>query len=58
MKPTTVPLRARFRFAGAALAAACGLSLLAQTIPNPSFEADTFTGWPGYISGNTATAIP
>ncbi len=23
-----------------------------QTIPNPSFEADAFTVWPGYISGN------
>ncbi len=23
-----------------------------QTIPNPSFEADTFTVFPGYISGN------
>jgi hypothetical protein len=27
---------------------------LGQTIPNPSFETDTFTAFPGYISGNTA----
>jgi len=27
---------------------------IGQTIPNPSFEADTFTVFPGYISGNTA----
>ncbi len=26
----------------------------AQTIPNPSFEANTFTVFPGYISSNTA----
>jgi hypothetical protein len=26
----------------------------AQTIPNPSFETDTFTVFPGYISDNTA----
>ena len=25
---------------------------LGQTIPNPSFEADTFTTFPGYISVN------
>src|SRR6187401_2896307 len=25
----------------------------AQTIPNPSFEADTFTVDPGYVSGNS-----
>ena len=27
---------------------------LGQTIPNPSFETDTFTVFPGYISGNMA----
>jgi Immunoglobulin domain/Immunoglobulin I-set domain len=27
-------------------------SAFAQTIPNPSFEADTYTVFPGYISGN------
>ncbi len=27
---------------------------LGQTIPNPSFEADTFTNSPGYISVNAA----
>ncbi|MFN7564392.1 MAG: hypothetical protein ACK5TH_21655, partial [Prosthecobacter sp.] len=26
--------------------------LQAQTIPNPSFEAQAFTVWPGYASGN------
>ncbi len=26
------------------------LPLTGQTIPNPSFEADTFTGFPGYVS--------
>lgn len=36
----------------AAVAAVSGMTLLGQTIPNPSFEADTFTVWPGYISGN------
>jgi len=35
---------------GAFVAAA--LSISAQTIPNPSFETDTFTVFPGYISGN------
>lgn len=25
----------------------------AQTIPNPSFEVNTFTGFPGYVSSNT-----
>ncbi len=28
-------------------------SSIAQTISNPSFEADTFTVFPGYISGNS-----
>jgi len=31
---------------------AFAVSAHAQTIPNPSFEADTFTVNPGYISGN------
>lgn len=30
-----------------------GQSVSGQSIPNPSFEADTFTVWPGYISSNT-----
>lgn len=30
------------------------VSVLAQSISNPSFEADSFAGWPGYVSGNTA----
>lgn len=36
----------------AAVALLCQ-AVLAQTIPNPSFEADTFTAFPGYISGNS-----
>ena len=31
-----------------------GQAVHGQTIPNPSFETDTFTVFPGYISGNTA----
>lgn len=34
------------------IAAMCALTAFGQTIPNPSFEADTFTAYPGYISGN------
>src|SRR5438105_4255214 len=33
---------------------ALAVSMRAQTIPNPSFEADTFTSPPGYVSGNGA----
>src|SRR5437667_9295917 len=33
---------------------ALAASTRAQTIPNPSFEADTFTVFPGYVSGNGA----
>ncbi|HMC28574.1 MAG TPA: hypothetical protein VKM56_12360, partial [Verrucomicrobiae bacterium] len=33
---------------------ALAVSTRAQTIPNPSFEADTFTVPPGYVSGNGA----
>src|SRR5262245_23120679 len=37
-----------------ALGLGCTLALAsAQTIPNPSFEANSFTVYPGYISGNT-----
>lgn len=36
------------------LAATMPLNSPAQTINNPSFEADTFTVSPGYISGNSA----
>ncbi len=35
------------------LAAVMPFRLPAQTITNPSFESDTFTVFPGYISGNT-----
>jgi hypothetical protein len=48
MKPFLVPSRLLACVAGLIAAA----SALAQTIPNPSFEADTFTVFPGYISGN------
>ena len=44
------------------LAALCSVTALGQTIPNPSFEANTFATAPGYISDNTAitgwTATP
>ena len=33
---------------------ALAFSARAQTIPNPSFEADTFNVFPGYVSGNGA----
>ena len=33
---------------------ALAMSASAQTIPNPSFETDTFTVFPGYVSGNGA----
>ena len=52
MKPFMLPRKI--------LALACltiltlGISAPAQTIPNPSFEADTFTVFPGYVSGNAA----
>ncbi len=39
------------------LLALCGLGLNgvgAQTVLNPSFEADTFANSPGYVAGNTA----
>ena len=36
-----------------AFLAMCSLHLFGQTIPNPSFESDTFTVRPGYISLNT-----
>ena len=45
----------RFNWAGAAGGALLVLLCrtgLAQTIPNPSFETDTFTTFPGYISLN------
>ena len=34
--------------------AVLGTTVLGQTIPNPSFEEDSFGTFPGYISGNTA----
>jgi len=50
MKPLIVPILRRSLALALTFAAA---STFAQTIPNPSFEADTFTVFPGYISGNT-----
>ncbi len=35
------------------IAAACALTAFGQTIPNPSFEANTFATAPGYVSDNT-----
>src|SRR5258705_12954506 len=49
MKPLIVPMMRRTLALALTFAA---LSGFAQTIPNPSFEADTFTVSPGYISGN------
>jgi len=37
---------------GSAAALLLCQTVLGQTIPNPSFETDTFTVFPGYISGN------
>jgi len=50
MKTSLVPLTRKAL--AALLAVAAGASVYAQTIPNPSFEADTFTVFPGYISVN------
>lgn len=42
------------RFPLTAVLLACGAGpLAAQTIPNPGFETDTFTVWPGYSSLNS-----
>ena len=46
------PLRTLIVGVASCLMIANSLTLLAQTIPNPGFETDTFTVWPGYISGN------
>lgn len=51
-KTSTSPWR-RCRLLGLAFLAACSLEVSGQTIPNPSFETDTFTVWPGYISDNS-----
>jgi len=50
MMKSPLSIRTGFVLACAALLAGA-LALGAQTIPNPSFEADTFTAFPGYISG-------
>lgn len=42
----------RFPLTAVLLACAAG-PLAAQTIANPGFETDTFTVWPGYVSGNS-----
>lgn len=51
-KASTSPWR-RCRLLGLAFLAACSIEVSGQTIPNPSFETDTFTVWPGYISDNS-----
>ncbi|MEK7676894.1 MAG: hypothetical protein AAB676_13760, partial [Verrucomicrobiota bacterium] len=56
MKTIRYPLRSALRRCTGlsfAFLAMCSLHLFGQTIPNPSFESDTFTVWPGYISLNT-----
>lgn len=42
----------RYRLAALLCAALPPAALTAQTIPNPSFEAESYTVWPGYMSGN------
>jgi hypothetical protein len=42
--------------AGAIVVLLCRAAL-GQTIPNPSFEADTFTVWPGYVGDQTPPTI-
>ncbi len=44
-----LPLR---RASGLLLTLLPAMALQAQTIPNPGFEADTFTAFPGYVSVN------
>jgi len=51
LKPTWWSARST-ALAGAALL--LGQAAFGQTIPNPSFETDTFTVFPGYISGNAS----
>jgi len=46
-----------FAAVGSAAVLLSGAAARAQTIPNPSFEADTFTVYPGYISDQTPPAI-
>ena len=43
----------RSAVAGGATALLLCQTALAQVIPNPSFEADTFSAFPGYISANS-----
>ncbi len=54
MKRKCIPLRTLSRITTAITLTAAFLSLssAAQTIPNPSFEADTFNTAPGFITGN------
>ncbi len=44
----------RIAACGIAAASLLGQAVFGQTIPNPSFEADTFTNAPGYVSLNKA----
>ena len=56
MKPSSKNLPSRVRPSLAALLAALafGHSAVAQTISNPSFEADTYTVFPGYSSDHAS----
>lgn len=54
MKNTTASVSRRRSLACLAVLAALSVHVSGQTIPNPSFESDTFGTFPGYISGNTA----
>lgn len=48
----TLPILCRTRLAALLCAVLPPAVLTAQTIPNPSFETESFTASPGYISGN------
>ena len=50
--PRVFPRTPRFTTLSALLSACAAGSLSAQTIPNPGFETDSFTVFPGYVSGN------
>src|SRR3954471_24887928 len=57
--PRTKPMKRTLSYRSIAPMAGLFLAALtasSQTIPNPSFEADNFPNFPGYISGNAPDA--